>query len=340
MNPRKKTVIRSISLIITLAVTALSNNVLADQIIMKNGDIITGKLSAIEKNKVTITPAYAGKIEIKLDKISSIITDDPLEIEQGNGEVVTARFAGADGENHLLMVIDGDRPIEITELKNAKRPQPYYRRESKAEGLLTVNEGNTVNRSAAFNIDTLLRLGKHRQYAVLTMQRDSNNNVDTKKQDLFRHEYNWLFDQDWYIGTTTAYERDPIRDLSYRFTFGALLGHDFFDDGQNFLTMKGGMGYTDEKLGVAPSHGPVGLWELDFRLKVNSAGAELFHKNALTYQHYGDHNLIANTTTGLKMDVMWDIYATATYRYNYETEPAPTKLNKDSTLGFGLGVKF
>jgi hypothetical protein len=40
------------------------------------------------------------------------------------------------------------------------------------------------------------------------------------------------------------------------------------------------------------------------------------------------------------MDVLWDIYATATYRFNYETEPAPGKFSKDATLAFGLGAKF
>ena len=307
---------------------------------MKNGDVITGKVSSVEKSKVTITPSYAGKIVIKLSDIRSIITDEPLELVLSDGEIVKARFAGINEDKKVMLVGEKQSAIEITKLKKAKRPEPFYYRESKAEGLLTINEGNTVNQSAAFKIDTLLRLGKHRQYALLDMQRDSNEGVDTKKQDQFRHEYNWLFDEDWYVGTTTAFERDPIRDLSYRFTFGALLGHDFIDDGRNFLTIKGGLGYTDEKLGVEPSHGPVGLWELDFRLKPVGLDVELFHKNSLTYQHYGDHNLIANTSTGLKMDVMWDIYATATYQYNYETEPAPTKLNRDSTLGVGLGVKF
>ena len=330
----------SLLLFISLLMFTLPHQVLADQVTMKNGDVITGKVSSVEKSKVTITPSYAGKIQIKLSDIRSIMTDEPLELELSDGEVVKARFAGIKEDQHVMLVGDKESTIEVEQLKKAKRPEPFYYRESKAEGLLTMNEGNTVNQSAAFTIDTLLRLGKHRQYAVLAMQRDSNEDVDTKKQDLFRHEYNWLYDEDWYIGTTTAFERDPIRDLSYRFTFGALLGHDFIDDGRNFLTLKGGMGYTDEKLGESPSQGPVGLWELDLRLKPHGFDMELFHKNTLTYQHYGDRNLIANTSTGLKMDVMWDIYATATYRYNYETEPAPTKLNRDSTLGVGLGVKF
>ena len=37
---------------------------------------------------------------------------------------------------------------------------------------------------------------------------------------------------------------------------------------------------------------------------------------------------------------MWDIYAKATYGFNYETDPAPGQLGKDPTLAFGAGAKF
>jgi hypothetical protein len=53
-----------------------------------------------------------------------------------------------------------------------------------------------------------------------------------------------------------------------------------------------------------------------------------------------DGNTIIGASTGLQLDVMWDIYATATYGFNYETDPAPGQLSKDPTLAFGLGAKF
>jgi hypothetical protein len=46
------------------------------------------------------------------------------------------------------------------------------------------------------------------------------------------------------------------------------------------------------------------------------------------------------SNTGLRLAVLGDIYATAGYRYNYESEPAPGRLGKDATLTFGLGAKF
>ena len=112
------------------------------------------------------------------------------------------------------------------------------------------------------------------------------------------------------------------------------------DDKGRVLTIKAGVGYTDESLGGASTSGPTGLWEMEFRYQFGGGRLEFVHDHQLAYQNYGANNTILRSNTGLRMDVLWDIYATATYRFNYETEPAPGKLSNDSTLAFGLGAKF
>ena len=169
---------------------------------------------------------------------------------------------------------------------------------------------------------------------------DPETGKTTKKQNLASYEYDWLFRRGWYLGATGQYERDPIRDLNHRFTFGVLLGHDFVDSAHRFLTIKAGAGYTDEDLGNVPTSGLTGLWELGFRQQLGGSKLEFVHDHNLAYQDYGRNNTIIRSTTGLRMDILWDIYATATYRFNYETEPAPGKFSKDATLAFGLGAKF
>jgi putative salt-induced outer membrane protein YdiY/preprotein translocase subunit YajC len=312
----------------------------ADQVVMKNGDVITGKISRVDSKEVVIDPAYTKKFAVKRSAIESIVTESVLEVELEDGAKVRARFAGLDEGMQVLEIDHSDTPVDVERMRRASVPQSWYKRESKVEGLATINEGNTDSRSAALAFDTRLRLGDHRQYARLGYRRDENEDETTKKQTRANYEYDWLFHPSWYLGATADYERDPIRGLNHRFTFGALLGHDFFDNEHLFLTIKAGAGYTDENLGGVPTSGPVGLWEMGFRYHFGGSRLELVHDHALTYQDYGANNTIIRSSTGLRMDVMWDIYATATYGFNYETEPAPGKLSKDSTLAFGLGAKF
>lgn len=313
---------------------------LSDRLVMKNGDVITGKISRVDKKEVTINPEYTKKFAVKRKAVVSIETESALEVELATGEVVRARFAGLDEGMQVLEVEERPTPVDIGNMTKASVPQRWYVRESHAEALVTINEGNTSSRSSVFNLDTRLRLGDHRQYGKFAMRRDENDGVTTKKQARANYEYDWLFRKNWYLGATADYERDPIRDLGHRFTFGALLGHDFLDNAHSFLTIKAGAGYTDEDLGGEAASGLTGLWELQFRYQFSGSRLEFVHDHNLAYQNYGANNTILRSNTGLRMDVLWDIYATATYRFNYETEPAPGKLSKDSTLAFGLGAKF
>lgn len=313
---------------------------LADQLVMKNGDVITGKISRVDENEVVINPKYTKKFAVKRSAVSSIETENALEVELATGEVVRARFAGLEEGMQVLEVEERPTPVDINHMKKASVPQNWYVRESRAEAMMTLNEGNTTSRSSVFNIDTRLRLGDHRQFGKFAMRRDENEGVTTKKQARANYEYDWLFRRGWYLGATGDYERDPIRDLGHRFTFGAWLGHDFLDNAHSFLTFKAGLGYTDENLGEVATSGPTGLWEMQFRYQFGGSRLEFVHDHNLAYQYYGDNNTILRSNTGLRMDVLWDIYATATYRFNYETEPAPGKLSNDSTLAFGLGAKF
>ncbi len=333
------TPLRLLSLVFLLSFFS-SAPALADRLVMQNGDVITGTISRVDKKEVTIQPEYTKKFAVKRSAVVSIETDGALEVELANGEVVRARFAGLDEGLQVLEVEERPTPVDASEMKKASVPQRWYVRESRAEAMMTINEGNTTSRSSVFNIDTRLRLGDHRQFGQFTMRRDENDGVTTKKQAQADYEYDWLFRRSWYLGATANYERDPIRDLGHRFTFGALLGHDFLDNAHSFLTIKAGAGFTDENLGGASTSGPTGLWELEFRYQFGGGRLEFVHDHQLAYQNYGANNTILRSDTGLRMDVLWDIYATATYRFNYETEPAPGTLSNDSTLAFGLGAKF
>jgi hypothetical protein len=214
----------------------------ANRIVMKNGDVISGKITQVDEKEVTINPDYTKKFAVRRSAVISLETDGALEVELASGEVVRARFAGLDEGVQVMEVAEHPTPVSIESVTKASVPQRWYVRESRAEAGLTVNEGNTVNRSAVFNIDTRLRLGDHRQYARFMARRDENKGKTTKKQNLASYEYDWLFRRGWYLGATGQYERDPIRDLNHRFTFGVLLGHDFVDSAHRFLTIKAGAG--------------------------------------------------------------------------------------------------
>ncbi len=95
---------------------------IADQLLMKNGDIITGTVTRIADDKVYIDPSYADEYAVDLAEVISIEAEKIYEVELADGRKLEAQFAGAtDGEQTLN--VDGTAmSIGMLELAAATEP--------------------------------------------------------------------------------------------------------------------------------------------------------------------------------------------------------------------------
>lgn len=324
-----------------LTAILLPGFVSADQLVMKNGDVITGDVGKIENNKVFIKPAYGSEFSVDLAEVVSIDAEKVFEVELEDGREMSAKIAGSAAEGEQTLIVDGAQmTVGTMALTQAAQPEPWYKRTSHIDLNVTRNSGNTDSKSNLLFADTRLRMGDHRHLAELTIARDKTNDVTTKKQDLFRYSYNWLVNDPWYLGATASYERDPIKDLDHRYMVGALLGRDLIKDSRKFLTASIGMGYSDEKLAGISDSGATGLWNLIYEHDFRDGSIAFFHNQNLNYQFYGDNNMILKTNTGFRFDIVSDVYASISYRYDYESEPAAGTEDYDSTLAIGIGAAF
>lgn len=314
-----------------------------DQLTMKNGDVISGKISVFTESAVTIQPGYASDpVEIDLGAVDKVdIEDGYFKVELADGTQLEGRVAMDSQGQQVLVLEDGtERPIALSDIASASTPQAEFGWGLNADFNATINEGNTDSRNTLLFFDGNMRHGgHHRHRADLTFRREELDGVDTKEQDLFNYAYNWLFSDPWYTGASFSYERDPIRELDYRYTLGALIGRDVFNDATKLLSFSIGAGYSEEEIGGVKEDGLVGLWDLRYEHRF-TRGVKFFHNHHITQQFYGLDNLIFKSNTGVRLDLVQDLYATASLRYDYETEPAPGRSKDDSTLAVGLGYAF
>jgi len=325
----------------TLATLFLPGIALADQLVMKNGDIITGAISKISDGDVYIEPSYADEFAVDMDDVAAIQTDQALEIEMKDGSEMTAQFAGASSTGEQILVVEGlPTNVGLADLEQAEEPAEWYDRVSHAELNTTINSGNTDSQNTLVFADTRLKLGDHRHLADLTFRRDETDGIQTKKQDLFRYEYNWMFNEPWYTGLTGSYERDPIRELDHRYSLGAIVGRDLIDNAHQFMTFSVGLGYSEEKISGVSESGAVALWRLIYEHDFLGGDLSFFHNDTISYQLYDVNNTILKTNTGFRYDIIDDVYASISLRYDYESDPAADAKNSDTTLVVGVGAEF
>jgi hypothetical protein len=242
-----------------LPLTLLPGCLLADQLIMKNGDVITGDIASIDDSKVTIKPAYADEFAVNLADVAAVEADQVFDVVLEDGREVEAQFAGADGEQQALIVEEQPMMVAIEQIKMAEEPPPYYERTSRVDLNMTLRDGNTDSANNLLYAETRMRFGVNRHLGDLTIAREETDGDRTKEQDLLRYEYHRLLDGPWYVGATASYESDPIKDLDHRYKLGGLVGRDIFDDDVQFLTVSLGPGWSEEELGGVTESGAVAI---------------------------------------------------------------------------------
>jgi len=323
-----------------LFLSALPTTLFADKLTMKNGDIISGILGEVNADKIFIKPAYTEEFSVDANEVLSIHADTAFEIEMADGNKFVAKFSGSQNGEQVALVDGEIRMIKISQLAVVTEAEAYYQRDTHIDLGLTINRGNTDSQNILLSAGTRVKVGIHRHLAELTFRREQTDGSRSKEQDLLNYQYNWIFEDPWYTGLAASYERDPFRELDYRHIVTALFGRDIYNSNGRLLSINVGIGFSAEKIARISDSGAVGTWNLIYNQDIVGGGIKFFHNQNLAYQFFGNNNTIFKTNTGFKFNVVKDIYAKISLRYDYETEPAVGTSADDTTLSIGIGAKF
>jgi hypothetical protein len=111
-----------------LLIIGLGGNAMADRIVLKNGDRLTGKIVKADGKSVVLTTESAGEIVIQWAGIQEIASDQQLHVELANGQTVVGPVVTSDGKIEVATQTRGnvDTPREsIVAMRNDADQQAY-----------------------------------------------------------------------------------------------------------------------------------------------------------------------------------------------------------------------
>jgi putative salt-induced outer membrane protein YdiY len=313
-----------------------------DVIVMKNGDRITGEISQIWDKEITIEPSYAdNEFNVDVEAVAYIDSERDFDLDLSDGRSVTGQLMGADSQgNQLILVAGTTTAIPLAQLEELDEPEDYFDWESHVDFNMDLDRGNTDSDDYKLRGDTTLKLGDHRHIGDIQFIRERQDGDTTKKQDLLRYNYNWLFNDPWFLGGAGSYEKDPIKDLDYRYILGATFGRDIFNNPKVFLNFQLGAGYQNEKIGGENEDSAVGLWQLRYKQDIFTSDFEIFHDDSVTTNITGRSATVVKTTSGLRFEVTDLLYLNLSVDYDWESDPAPGTEDYDLSLMVGFGAEF
>jgi len=101
----------------------------ADQITLKNGDRITGKIVKKDGDKVTFSSELLGEVTIPWTAVTNISSDEPLVVVLPEGKTVSGKITASDGKLQVATATGTETsPLTgVSAMRNGDQEKAYQR---------------------------------------------------------------------------------------------------------------------------------------------------------------------------------------------------------------------
>lgn len=331
-----------------LAITAalgLAAGAQADQVVLKNGSVIVGKLVSSTSDKVVYDTPFAGQISIKQENIVSITTEEPVTLKMKNGAVYQGGYIST-SEDEIMVRADGGAPVRIEPLDIEKvNPEPWeigegYKWSGRVMLAVEFERGNSDSDEWALDVESVWRslLDRYTLEGNLDYEENNGRRSENEWNLLAKYDRFLAGSRKNYRGFKTFFEHDEFAGLDLRTTVGPYIGRQFFDSDRLRLEAELGPVYVDEDFAEAPDNNWWGAsWIANAESDVIGFDSRIYLKQDGTLNLDQTSDLILNTKIGVRLPLLHGFETAFEVEYDYDGG-APDGVDElDRTYKWKLG---
>ncbi len=328
---------------LVLGVVLATGAARADEVVLVNGDRITGKLVDLAEGKISIKTDYAGTVKIDWSKVQTVSTDGPVYLTIGDNVVRATVLPSADGtatlESEELPTAESVELSRLTSMSYERKPAV------RVTGRINIGasstSGNTDKEQLNGSFEVVARSAKNRTTLGAEANRSETDGTQTESNWLAYLAYDHFISEKWYAYASTSAENDKFKDINLRTTIGAGAGYQFFETDETNLSMELGASYvnTDYDIGVDSDY-PAARWAMNFSQKLFKSRVEFFNVDSVHAALDDSDNFFLRTRTGLRLPIVAGMNSTIQYNYDYDDNPAPGRVKEDKAWLFTLGYAW
>jgi len=322
----------------------MTGNAEADEVRLKNGDRLTGKVITMEEGKLVFETTYAGKITIKWAEVSSLKTDKPIKVVLSDETALEGVPQPTEEEKMKLETdkIEEAVSFHLAEVKSINpKVKPAVKVEARANLGLSSTSGNTETENAYADGEFVARTEKNRYTVGAQYNRAEDEGEKTANRGLGYTKYDHFLTQKWFLYANASFETDEFQDLDLRTTLGTGVGYQVFETERTNLSLEAGPAYVDQNYDVAEDNDyPAGAWAINFDIYFFDKKVQFFHFDSGFISLEDTKDTLIRTRTGLRLPFYKDLNATIQYNWDRNNNPVPGKEKVDEMLIFSLGYQF
>ena len=317
----------------------------ADVLHLKSGDRLTGEVDSIVGGKVVLKTEFAGTLAVKQDAIASLESDKIFELRRNGSDSIRGQFAVTDNAQEFRVEGGGLEPLDLAGIASARQNNLGLKDlgsdwSNRFDVGVSISTGNTDTESQNYLLESILKKGtvEHKVTGKFDLQKDDS--VKTKEILDTAYRYRRFITEKWYGTGSLTYFQDKLKDIDSRWTVGAGVGHQFWDNSLGALSTDLGVSYISEDLAGDIEENPAIRWGLDYNRFLWSKRLEYFYTHTTLFIPQNNRGTVYNGSTGLRLNVTEMISANLRLDAAIESEPADDRDKTDLTYVLGIGVLF
>ena len=337
--------VRLIVYIFSLIVLSLAYPAVADEVYLKNGDLLTGEIETSEDGLLVVKTAYAKQIEVQWQEVACITSDNEVTLLLKNNEKIAGRAACPTlGSIRLIDQETGEtRDYAVTDIQTVNPPPPpppvTYKALVNLGGAL--NSGNT--RSKTFNSSGKFqaRSKKQRFYLEGKFNYGESEGEEDTRNWLTGAKYDYFWTEKFYSYLRPFAEYDKFQDLNLRFITAVGPGYQFIDTKTASLLAELGPAYfyEDYDNGIDNEY-LAARWAAGVRYHILPQKLIFFHLHEFYYDLTSNEGIFLRTEQGIRFALVKNFYLNFQANYSYKSDPPDGKKSADTALTLGLGYEL
>lgn len=331
-----------------LLCAASANLLAADEVVMRNGDRLSGELIRQGDGQLELKTSYAGTLTIDWTAVAEVRLDTPVAVLLDDDKRVEVTSVAREGAQVRLQPSDARQPMMVSQDEVAViRPEPWetgngHRLSGRINAALTDETGN----SESSEIDVDLSLSYRRRWDEIEtfgqLEYDTTRGVKTTENWTLLNKYTRRFPKTpWYGSFWLRLKHDRFADIKLRYLTGPGLGYQF-DAGEKInLSAEIGPIYLHEDFYEVSDNtfwGP-GLF-IDYEQSLVDDGLTLYLRGmGFSALSDSDKDLWVSWA-GLRMPLTGGFVGSVEYEIDYDSSPALESKTTDKALRLKLGYEF
>jgi len=311
-----------------------------DEVKLKNGDRLSGKVVGLAGGKLNMVTPETGPVSLDWTQIVSIKTDAPIKLKLATGEWLEGKVSpGAEGK--IKVESAGTvAPVEVEYPKVMSINEPPVSWHGKLSASAKATDGNTHTQSFLIAGEASRETELDILSAKALFRYSKTGAVLTERNSYGIGKYQYKLTPTFYGYVSEELLSDTFKDLSLESITSVGVGYVFVKTGGDRLLRGSGFGVLRQQLQCGERRVAHGRPRRHLPARRSAARIE-FKDNFTIYpnfKHSQDFQLRNEATLGTALGSGWDLLGGVITEY--DKTPSPGLRSTDDTYFVGLGYTF